>query len=154
MIPHTQQALGFVIQRLLTSIGPELTTSYAMADLGLIATLLSMFGQDFTRAADARQTDIQEMADIFSDAQGLIRDAEFRKKLAATQGLHLTNFDIDNLDACISFAPVVSVTNEYFGICSSISDLLHKPNSRSVTTPVRCATSFPEMKRCVVNRSS
>ena len=99
MIPHTQQALGFVIQRLLTSIGPELTTSYAMADLGLIATLLSMFGQDFTRAADARQTDIQEMADIFSDAQGLIRDEEFRKKLAATQGLHLTNFDIDNLDA-------------------------------------------------------
>lgn len=99
MIPQTQQALGFVIQRLLTSIGPELTTSYAMADLGLIATLLSMFGQDFTRAADARQTDIQEMADIFSDAQGLIRDEEFRKKLAATQGLHLTNFDIDNLDA-------------------------------------------------------
>ena len=99
MIPHTQQALGFVIQRLLTSIGPELTTSYAMANLGLIATLLSMFGQDFTRAAEARQTDIQEMADIFSDAQGLIHDDDFRSKLSTTQGLHITNLDINNLDS-------------------------------------------------------
>lgn len=91
--------MGHVIQRLMTSLGPELTTSYAIADLGLIAALLTMFGQDFTRAAAARLADIQEMADIFSDAKGVVRDETLAKKLAATQGLHITNTDINNLDA-------------------------------------------------------
>ena len=99
MIPHTQQAMGFLIQRLVTSFGPELTTTYAVADLGLISALLSMFGQDFTRAAAARLTDMQEMADIFSDAQGLVDDEQLAKKLAATQDRHITNMDINNLDA-------------------------------------------------------
>ena len=98
MIPHTQQALGFIIQRLITSVAPELSTPYAMADLGLIAMLLGMVGQDFARAAEARLADIREMTDIFSDAQGLIHDPDLTKRLAAARALHITDMGIDHLD--------------------------------------------------------
>ena len=99
MIPHTQQALGFLVQRLMTSLGPELTSNYALADLGLIATLLGMIGQDFPRAAEARLADIREMADIFSDAQGLIHDPQLSTQLASLQAVHSTDMTIDHLDA-------------------------------------------------------
>ena len=98
MIPHTPQALGFLIQRLFSSVGPELTTPYALADLGLIATLLNMVGQDFPRAAEARLADIREMRDIFSDALGLIHDSSLSARLASAQEVHISDVGIESLD--------------------------------------------------------
>lgn len=99
MIPHTQQALGFLIDRLMQNVMPELQTTFAMSDLAFITTLLTMFGQDFDRGAQVRLADIREMQDIFSDAKGVVQDPALAKRLAATQDLVESDMRIAALDA-------------------------------------------------------
>ena len=99
MIPNTPQALGFLIDRLMQNVMPELQTTFAMSDLAFITTLLNMFGQDYDRSAQARLVDIREMQDIFSDAKGVVQDAELAKRLAATQDEFESDMHIGALDA-------------------------------------------------------
>ena len=98
MIPHTPTAIGGIVQRLLTSVMPELHTSYGITDVGLIATLLGMIAQDFERAAEARMQDIREMRDIFSDASDLLHDARISAHLDEARELPLHDLSIGNLD--------------------------------------------------------
>jgi hypothetical protein len=71
MIPHTQKAIAFLAQRLLTHVLPEQRTNFGVADVALLSVLLEMVAQDFERAAHARLEDVREMRGIFAEAHRL-----------------------------------------------------------------------------------
>ncbi len=98
MIPHTPAAIGYIAQRLMTHVAPELRTQFGVADLALIGTLLSMIGQDFERAAEARLQDIREMRDIFSDAERVLKDDALIQRTADARAWTLSDLHVSVLD--------------------------------------------------------
>lgn len=98
MIPHTPQAIGFITQRLMTHVLPDVGTNYGVADLALIGTLLAMVGQDFERGAQARLEDIHEMRTLFDAASALLGDAELTAHLQHAQARPLDDLRISVLD--------------------------------------------------------
>lgn len=98
MIPHTPAAIGYIAQRLMTHVAPELRTQFGVADLALIGTLLSMIGQDFERAAEARLLDIREMRDIFSDAENVLKDDTLNARTAEARARPMHDLRITALD--------------------------------------------------------
>jgi hypothetical protein len=67
VIPQPAQALADLAVKLATGIAPETTSSYAMANTGLISMLLLALSQDHDRAAANRMADIGDMQTLFRD---------------------------------------------------------------------------------------
>ena len=65
MIPHPAKALADLAVKLAQSIAPETSSSYAMANTGLISMLLLAMAQDHDRAAANRMADIEAMQRLF-----------------------------------------------------------------------------------------
>ena len=65
MIPRPQQALTDLAMKLLFSITPETSSTYAASSVGMIAMLMQCFAQEFDRAAAVRIEDINEMTALF-----------------------------------------------------------------------------------------
>ncbi len=108
MIPHTPEAIGFITQRLMTHVLPDLRTNYGVADIALIGTLLGMVGQDFERAAQARLEDIREMRTIFAAAEALLdhgsaHDRELAARVHEARGWPLDDLRISVLDDIHAF---------------------------------------------------
>ncbi len=68
MIPQPSQALADLAVKLATGIAPETSSSYAMANTGLISMLLLAMAQDHDRAAANRMADIGDMQTLFRAA--------------------------------------------------------------------------------------
>lgn len=98
MIPDTPQAIGFLAQRLLTHVLPELKTNFATADVALLTTLLTMVGQDFDRAAQVRLQDIQEMRALFARAAELPELQQRHEALARASAKPLDDLRVQSLD--------------------------------------------------------
>jgi hypothetical protein len=66
VITRLSQGLADLAGKLATSIAPETTSRFAMANTGLIAMLLAALSQDAERAVASRMTDIEEMKSLFN----------------------------------------------------------------------------------------
>ena len=71
MIPQPGRVLTDLAVKLAMSIAPETTSSFAMANTGLISMLMLSLAQDSERAVANRMADIEEMKTLFrsNDAQ-------------------------------------------------------------------------------------
>jgi hypothetical protein len=67
VIPQPAKALADLAVKLATGIAPETSSSYAMANTGLISMLLLALAQDHDRAAANRMADIGDMQTLFRD---------------------------------------------------------------------------------------
>ncbi len=108
MIPHTPEAIGFITQRLMTHVLPDLKSNYGVADVALIATLLGLIGQDFERAAQARLDDIREMRALFAAAERLLaqghpQDAQLADRVYKAREWALDDLRISVLDEIHAF---------------------------------------------------
>lgn len=98
MIPHPREAMSFIVQRLMSETLPELKSTYAMADLALISSLLKMFAQDLDRGSLARLDDIREMRDLFAAAGDFDSRSPLGKQIAAASSLALRDAKVERLD--------------------------------------------------------
>jgi hypothetical protein len=97
MIPQPGSVLTDLAVKLAMSIAPETTSSFAMANTGLISMLMLSLAQDSERAVANRMADIEDMKTLFrsNDAQPApgvdLRGAYCE---SAPTGLHLTEMDV------------------------------------------------------------
>ena len=68
MIVTPGKALGDLATKLALSVAPETTSTYAMANAGMISVLLVAISQDSERAIANRLADIEEIKAIFAQA--------------------------------------------------------------------------------------
>jgi hypothetical protein len=66
VIPYGRNALGDLALKLVASIAPETTSTYAAANAGLIAMLLQCLGQEYDRGVDARMRDIDDIKSLLA----------------------------------------------------------------------------------------
>ena len=96
MIPHTDDALRMLSQRIMTQLLPDLSSMYSLSDGALVGLLMNAVADELEEGIDRRLNDIKEMQEIFSSARGglspdeiLIVDAEpDSMKLSAVDERH------------------------------------------------------------------
>lgn len=96
MIPQPARVLTDLAVKLAMSIAPETTSSFAMANTGLISMLMLSLAQDSERAVANRMADIDDMKALFLsiDAQpGPGADLRAAYCDGAPLGLHLSEMD-------------------------------------------------------------
>jgi hypothetical protein len=98
VIPHPSKALADLAAKLAQSIAPETTSSFAMANTGLISMLMLAMAQDSDRAVANRVADIEDMKRIFAkaaadhpDAPGAAVRANFC--MSSPTGLRVSELD-------------------------------------------------------------
>lgn len=69
MITRLPQGLADLAHKLATSIAPETSSRFAMANTSMIATLLAALSQDAERAVATRITDVEEMKALFDSVE-------------------------------------------------------------------------------------
>ena len=78
MIPHTDEAVRMLSQRLMVQLLPELSSEYAQSDGALIGLLLNAIADEVEAGIERRLQDIREMTAILNDAD---LDAPARSRL-------------------------------------------------------------------------
>lgn len=76
MIPHTDQALRMLSQRLMTQILPDIATEYSMSDGALIGLLMNAIADEAQEGIHRRLEDIAEMRDVFAASGDLLTEKE------------------------------------------------------------------------------
>ena len=82
MIPAGSAAVDSLAMRILIDLIPKAADAYTMADLGMLAGLVRMVGQDFDRAADVLVSDLEAARAIFREAATNIEDEDLRRRMA------------------------------------------------------------------------
>lgn len=96
MIPQPGRVLTDLAMKLAMSIAPETTSSFAMANTGLISLLMLSLAQDSERAVANRMLDIDDMKALFrSNEAQPAPGADLRSAYCegAPAGLHLSEMD-------------------------------------------------------------
>ena len=76
MIPHTDDALRMLSQRLMTQLLPDLKTIYSLSDGALIGLLINAIADETAEGIQRRLDDIAEMKLIFETAGALLSDSD------------------------------------------------------------------------------
>lgn len=87
MIHNPSQVIQDIAMRLATRVIPELTSEFGQADTGLLVGLLSTLAEDYERAADNLDLDIQALKSLFDQAPEDAARTEFVDSVPAS--LHL-----------------------------------------------------------------
>lgn len=101
MIPRLPQGIADLAVKLATSVAPQTTSRFAMANTGMIAMLLGAAATEAERAVAVRMTDIDELKALFAalpaaaDPESAAGRAAFQNR--APQSLRLS--DVDALHA-------------------------------------------------------
>jgi hypothetical protein len=82
MIPNGAAGVDSLAARILFDLIPKATDAYTMADLGMLAGLVRMVGQDFDRAAQVLASDLEAARAIFQEAAPHIRNEDLKRRLA------------------------------------------------------------------------
>jgi hypothetical protein len=82
VIPGGSAAVDSLAARILLDLIPKATDAYTMADLGMLAGLMRMVGQDFDRAADVLVSDLEGARAIFREAATCVADADLKRRMA------------------------------------------------------------------------
>ena len=82
MIPGGSAGVDSLAARILIDLIPKATDAYTMADLGMLAGLVRMVGQDFDRAAEVLTSDLEGTRAIFREAEPHIVDDNLKRRMA------------------------------------------------------------------------
>ena len=99
MIPKASEGLGHVSMRIAVDLIPRAADDYAATDMGYIALLLTMVGQDFDRFADVHVCEHEQMTAIFRNASIPITDENLRRRIAAALAMTLPSLKARDLNA-------------------------------------------------------
>lgn len=94
MIPHTDNALRMLSQRLMTQLLPDLKTIYSLSDGALIGLLINAIADETAEGIQRRLDDIAEMKLIFETGDALLTDSD-RKAVSSP----LSSFRLADVDA-------------------------------------------------------
>ncbi len=76
MIPHTDDALRMLSQRLMTQLLPDLKTLYSLSDGALIGLLINAIADEVAEGVQRRLDDIAEMRLIFEAGAALLSSGD------------------------------------------------------------------------------
>jgi hypothetical protein len=76
MIPHTDNALRMLSQRLMTQLLPDLKTLYSLSDGALIGLLINAIADETAEGIQRRLDDIAEMKHIFEAGTALLSNSD------------------------------------------------------------------------------
>lgn len=93
MIPEPGKALAELADKLALGVLPEVGSTYAMANAGLISLLMCALAEEFERAIDNRFTDVAELRHLFTQASGAPGAGE-RASFAASEPVGLALADV------------------------------------------------------------
>jgi hypothetical protein len=82
MIPGGSAGVDSLAARILIDLIPKAADAYTMADLGMLAGLVKMVGQDFDRAAEVLTSDLAATRAIFHEAAPSIQDEDLKRRMA------------------------------------------------------------------------
>jgi hypothetical protein len=99
MIPGASQGVDNLIARVMIDLIPKATDAYTIADLGMIAGLLKMVGQDFDRAAEVLTSDLEATRAILREAEPHIGDPNMKRRMAEVIASRPESLAIPNLNA-------------------------------------------------------
>ena len=99
MIPGGSAGVNSLAARILIDLIPKAADAYTMADLGMLAALVNMVGQDFDRAAQVLVSDLDEARAIFREAQPHIAEPDLGRRIAEVGATHPDSLAIPVLNA-------------------------------------------------------
>lgn len=99
MKPDADAGLGYIAQRIATSLIPELGSEYGAADAGLISVLLQAAAEEYQRGAHARMADLEDMREILAEGARLLDDAALAERLADESRRTEGSLRIEDLNA-------------------------------------------------------
>ncbi len=99
MITRLSEGLAALAGKLATGIAPETSSRYAMANTGMIATLLAAMAQDAERAVHTRMADIDEMKALFASVERGPADAAQARARTAFCSREPTSLKLSDVEA-------------------------------------------------------
>ncbi len=85
--------------RIFTDLIPKTTDAYTVADLGMIATLVNMVGQDYDRAVDVLMSDHDDIRTILREAEPHVGDERLKQAIALVLASRPEGFRVRQLSA-------------------------------------------------------
>jgi hypothetical protein len=82
MIPGGSAGVDSLAARILIDLIPKAADAYTMADLGMLAGLVRMVGEDFDRAAEVLTSDLEATRAIFREAEPHVDDPNLKRRMA------------------------------------------------------------------------
>lgn len=93
MIPHTDDALRMLSQRLMTQLLPDLKTIYSLSDGALIGLLINAIADEMAEGIQRRLDDIAEMKLVFEAGEALLSDSDKEVVSSPLPSFRLTDVD-------------------------------------------------------------
>jgi hypothetical protein len=99
MIPKASQAIGHLITRIAQDLIPKAADAYMATDLGYLAALMSIIGQDYDRAADVLVTEHEAICALLLEAAAVLDDGGLKARIAAALDLRSPSLRVPDLNA-------------------------------------------------------
>ena len=87
MIPRGSEGISHVADRVASDLIPKAVNAYVATDLGCIAALISMIGQDYDRAAHVLTREHEATVEILRAAQPHLDDAGLTRRIGEALAL-------------------------------------------------------------------
>jgi hypothetical protein len=93
MIPHTDQALRMLAQRLMVQLLPELGSTYALSDGALIGLLMNAIADELAEGIQRRLDDIDDMKAVLLEGVDLLSEEEQEVMEQGIASMRLADID-------------------------------------------------------------
>ncbi|MEE9254821.1 MAG: hypothetical protein V3U43_07795, partial [Pseudomonadales bacterium] len=97
MRPEGDQGLRFIAARLLRDVLPQMRDAFGLADVAMTSALLGAIATEYSRAAENRVRDIEDMKSILHEG-ARISNGELAAACAELAGTEPESLMIDALD--------------------------------------------------------
>ena len=104
MRPEGDQGLRFISERLLRSVLPQMRDAYGFADVAMTSSLLGAIATEYSRAAETRVRDIEDMKSIMREGTDVsnVELAAACASLAETEPESLMIGELDRVHDALS----------------------------------------------------
>jgi len=99
MIPRGSEGVDHLATRIAVDLIPKAADAYMGADLGMLAGLVKMVGQDFDRAAQVLVSDNESLCAILREARPHIDDPALKARMDAVLASRPASLSIPDLNA-------------------------------------------------------
>ena len=99
MIPHAEQALALLAQRLTSTLIPNLKTAYSQADAMLTTQLMRALGAELGYGIERRMQDVRAIQQLFDRVASLLNNGEATQRLLELSKLEPNSLTLEAVDA-------------------------------------------------------
>ena len=99
MIPHAEQALELLAQRLTSTLIPNLKTAYSQADAMLTTQLMRALGAELGYGIERRMQDVRAIQQLFDRVASLLNNGEATQRLLELSKLEPNSLTLEAVDA-------------------------------------------------------